>query len=90
MAEGSRLPVKEDSTVLQSSHVHMSGPVPYRYVLRFIPKQDPAHPYYAHRENMKLVNGVWESDVRYWCSPRASLEEAEKEYQKKLDTEPKH
>ena len=82
--------VREDSTVVKSSHVYMSGPAPYRYVLRYAPRENPLLPYVAHRENMKLVNQVWESDIRYWCSPRTSLEEAEKEYQKKLDTEPKH
>ena len=82
--------VKEDSTVLKSTGVYMGGPVPYRYVLRYEPKRDPSHPYTAHRENMKLVSGVWESDIRYWCSCRDNMEDAEKEYQKKLDTEPKH
>jgi hypothetical protein len=82
--------VIDDPTVLKSSKVYLSGPYPYRYVLRYVPKQDPSHPYHANRENMKLVSDTWEPECKYWTSCRDSLEEAEKEYQKKLDTEPKY
>ncbi len=82
--------IKEDPTVITSTKIYFGGPCPYRYVIRFVPEEDPVQPYIAHRENMKLNNGVWVADVRYWCSPCKFLAEAEKEYQKKLDTEPKH
>lgn len=79
--------VKEDPTVIKSTKVYTKSHIPYRYVLRYLPTQLPSFPYAAHRENMKLVGDTWEPTNRYWASFRTSLEEAEKEYQKKIESE---
>lgn len=80
--------IKEDHTVLKSTKISKKGPVPYRYVLRHIPKEEnPSQPYLACRENMVLNGEVWEPSCRYWCAYRDSVEDAEREYQKRIDSE---
>lgn len=80
--------IKQDTNVLKSTKIYKSGPVPYRYALRQIPKtEDPSMPYLACRENMILNGDVWEVHCRYWCSYREKLVDAEKEYQVKIDSE---
>ena len=79
--------IKEDSAIIKSTKVYMKGPLPYRYVLCHSPKRFPQFPYSAYRENMVLVNGIWESDIKYWCSYNSTLDAAEKEYQKRIDSE---
>lgn len=79
--------IKEDPTVLKSTKIYFKGPVPYRYTLRYAPKQFPAFPYSAHRENMVLVGDTYEMKDRYWSSYNLTLEAAEKEYQKRIDSE---
>ena len=79
--------IKEDSTILKSTKIYFKGHIHYRYVLRYLPKELPKFPYAAHRENMVLINDIWEPSVRYWASLKTSLEAAEKEYQNKIDSE---
>jgi hypothetical protein len=76
--------VKPDPKVVEQSKIYLSGPVPYRYAIKFewnIPKVA----YTVCRENMKLVNGEYVATDRYWCSFRNILNEAKKEFQKKVD-----
>lgn len=82
--------IKEDSTILKSTKIYTKSHIPYRYTLRYLPDQLPSTPYAAHRENMALVNDVWEPTVRYWASLKTTLEEAEKEYNKKIESEGPH
>jgi hypothetical protein len=79
--------VAEDSTVLKSTKVYLGSHHPYQYVLRHIPLVDPVTPYLACRENMKLVDGIYEVDCRYWCAYRDNQIDAEKEYNKRVETE---
>lgn len=79
--------IKEDPTIIKSTKIYFKSHIPYRYALRYLPKQYPAFPYAAHRENMVLVGDTWEPSERYWASLRTSLADAEKEYLKKIDTE---
>lgn len=82
--------IKEDPTIIKSTKIYMKSHIPYRYTLRYLPKQLPSFPYAAHRENMTLVDGVWEPTDRYWASFRTSLADAEKEYNKKIESEGPH
>jgi hypothetical protein len=36
---------------------------------------------------MKLVDGIYEVDCRYWCAYRDNQIDAEKEYNKRVETE---
>jgi hypothetical protein len=36
---------------------------------------------------MLLVGDTWEPSIRYWASFNTAIEAAEKEYQKKIDSE---
>lgn len=82
--------IKEDPTIIKSTKIYVKSHIPYRYVLRYMPKEFPSFPYAAHRENMVEVNGVWEPTVRYWASLKTTLADAEKEYNKKIETEGPH
>lgn len=82
--------IKEDPSIIKSTKIYFKGHIPYRYTLRYLPVQLPAFPYAAHRENMVLIGDTWEPSVRYWSSFKTTLEEAEKEYNKKIESEGPH
>jgi hypothetical protein len=79
-------PIKEDLDIIKSSPIFWSF-IPHRYVLKHIPKEFPKLPYTAYRENLKLVNNVWEPDIKYWCAYKDNQKDAEKEYEIKLASE---
>lgn len=78
--------IKEDPGIIKSSPIFLSF-IPHRYVLKYIPKEFPKLPYTAFRENLKLVNNIWESDIKYWCAYKDNQKDAEKEYEIKLASE---
>ena len=80
--------IKEDETILKSSHLYKNAFTKYRYVLRLL--KYGSEPFEACRENMHLVNGVWEPSCKYWTSYSDNLKTAEKEYLKRIETEGKH
>ena len=79
---------KEEPEVLKTSEVYTGGHIPYRYVIRQLPYGKDC--FLACRENMELIGQEWVTTIRYWCAYCETLEAAEKEYTKRLDTEPKH
>jgi len=79
--------IKADPTIIKSTKIYFKSHIPYRYTLRYLPTALPSFPYAVHRENMLLVGDTWEPSIRYWASFNTAIEAAEKEYQKKIDSE---
>lgn len=64
-------------SILQTTALKIEeGLMPYRYVLRDL--KAGVEPFVVHRENLKLVNGVWEHSEFYWGHYFRALTEAEK------------